>query len=65
MGRFKLLSLSIKLKESGTVLTENFSNSGSNTEFKKVDKLDCCNSVIDKMGLSGVFFLCVLVVHTN
>ena len=52
--------LSTKLKESGTVWVENFSNTGSNTETKKVDKLDCGDLVIDKMVLNGISFLCVL-----
>ena len=53
--KFRLLSLSIKLKESGTVLIENFFN----TEIKKVDKFDCDDLVIDKMGLYGTSFSCV------
>ena len=38
--RFKLLSLSTKLKEPGTEWVVNFSNTGSKTEIKKVDKFD-------------------------
>ena len=38
----------------------NFSNTGSKTEIKKVDKFYCGDLVIDKIGLSGISFLCVL-----
>ena len=55
--RLKLLSLSTKLKESGTVWFENLSKTGSNTEIKKADKFDCGDLIIDKIGLSGISFL--------
>ena len=51
-----LLSLSTKLKESGTEWFENLSKTGSNTEIKKVDKFDCGDLFIDQMSLSGIFF---------
>ena len=53
-----LLSLSTKLKESGTEWFENLSKTGSNTKIKKVDKFDCGDLIIDKMGLSGISFFC-------
>ena len=53
--RFDLLSVSTKLKELGTVWIDYLSN----TEIKKINKFDCGYLVIDKMGLSGIHFLCV------
>ena len=44
------------MKESGIVWLESLSNTGCNTETKKVDKFDCGDLVIDKIGLSGMSF---------
>ena len=58
--RFKLLILLTKVKESGTWNFENLSRSGCNTENRNVDKYDCGDLVIDRIGRSRsvMLFLC-------
>ena len=56
--QFKLLSLSIKLKESGTVWIENYCSTGSIIEIKKVNKFNRGDLVINIMGLRGISILC-------
>ena len=56
--QFKLSSLSIKLKESGTVWIENYCSTGSFIEIKKVNKFDCGDLVIGIKGLRSVSILC-------
>ena len=47
------------MNESGTIWLENLSSTGFNTETIKLDKFDCGDLVMDKIGLSGMSFLWV------